>query len=524
MRTVLFKYRSQIILSALLLIFILCKLNALNLPYFWDELGVYSRAGLYLHDHGLSLLPKDLPPELSRGHPMLFSFINGLSYTIFGDSLLTGHITALFMSVLFILALYYIFKKYFNAPVALGITATVLLQPLFFAQSVLVLPEVALALFIWLSIYFFSDKRMGYYCLYSGMAMLIKETAIIIPFVVIIADLLIHLAGRQNLRRNMLKKYIVALFPLLVFALFLLLQKQQNGWYFFPYHTQSVNFDLKPLVMQFTDFSKFLTMEQGRLYLSGIVLIVFALLHIQKWMANVRSYLWDIVLFVLSLAMFFLLYNDADAIFCVCFLLCALLLGVRYLMKNNLPSHIVYCIVLMGGGLCFSATNFYMNRYVLFLLPALFALYYYTVKPLFSRNRIAAPAALVIIAWFAFINMRSSSFHYDEDMSYENYLRLQVEVVHAVDSDLTGKQINVFANFPIYHSLSDPRLGYTDKTDDVDFHLIKGNDHPTVFDFIIIADPGSYGFTLPQNDSIAIMHSFENETGKVTLYKATYKE
>ncbi|MCI5142755.1 MAG: hypothetical protein D3909_13730, partial [Candidatus Electrothrix sp. ATG1] len=51
--------------------FFLFKLIHLRVPYFWDELGVYSRAALYLFDHGISMLPDAMPPELSRGHPLL---------------------------------------------------------------------------------------------------------------------------------------------------------------------------------------------------------------------------------------------------------------------------------------------------------------------------------------------------------------------------------------------------------------------------------------------------------------------
>jgi hypothetical protein len=54
----------------------------LSVPYFWDELGVYSRAALYLYDHQISLLPNALPPELSRGYPLLCAALFALGFTV----------------------------------------------------------------------------------------------------------------------------------------------------------------------------------------------------------------------------------------------------------------------------------------------------------------------------------------------------------------------------------------------------------------------------------------------------------
>ena len=120
----------------ILLLFVLLKIPALHLPYFWDELGVYSRAGLYLHDNGLGLLPKDLPPELSRGHPLLFAFIQAIGYNIFGDGVVGGHITALIISLILLWSVYFITSKYFSKYTALLAVMILIIQPLFFAQSV----------------------------------------------------------------------------------------------------------------------------------------------------------------------------------------------------------------------------------------------------------------------------------------------------------------------------------------------------------------------------------------------------
>ena len=54
-----------------------------TLPYFWDELGVYSRAAIHLYEHGPGILPSALPDELSRGHPTLIPFLFSLAFKVF---------------------------------------------------------------------------------------------------------------------------------------------------------------------------------------------------------------------------------------------------------------------------------------------------------------------------------------------------------------------------------------------------------------------------------------------------------
>ena len=158
----------------ILLLFVLLKIPALHLPYFWDELGVYSRAGLYLHDNGLGLLPKDLPPELSRGHPLLFAFIQAIGYNIFGDGVVGGHITALIISLILLWSVYFITSKYFSKYTALLAVMILIIQPLFFAQSVLILPEISLALFVLWAIYFWLGKKYVLHGIFSTLAILIN--------------------------------------------------------------------------------------------------------------------------------------------------------------------------------------------------------------------------------------------------------------------------------------------------------------------------------------------------------------
>ncbi|MCI5145296.1 MAG: phospholipid carrier-dependent glycosyltransferase, partial [Candidatus Electrothrix sp. AR3] len=137
----------------LIFFFFLLKLPHVQMPYFWDELGVYSRAALYMFDHQISMLPDALPVELSRGHPLLCTVIFALGYRLFGPSLWAGHLTALLFSCGLLYLLYRFARECFDQRTALLASLLLAVQPVFIAQSSMVLPEILLAFFCTASLY-----------------------------------------------------------------------------------------------------------------------------------------------------------------------------------------------------------------------------------------------------------------------------------------------------------------------------------------------------------------------------------
>ena len=65
------------------LIFIIFKLPHLSLPYYSDEAWSYIPAIHMMETNGLSMLPDALPPDVSRGHPLLFYFLGALWMRVF---------------------------------------------------------------------------------------------------------------------------------------------------------------------------------------------------------------------------------------------------------------------------------------------------------------------------------------------------------------------------------------------------------------------------------------------------------
>lgn len=473
---------TELFVFFIILVFILLKIPALHLPYFWDELGVYSRAGLYLHDNGIGLLPKDLPPELSRGHPLLFAFIQAIGYSIFGEDVIGGHITALIISVILLWSVYFITAKHYSKYTGLLAVMLLMVQPLFFAQSVLILPEICLALFIIWAIYFWVGKKFILHGIFSTLAILIKETAIIIPLVIIFSEMVYYLINRGNNKKIHFQfKYLMVLLPFLVFGLFLLMQKQQNGWYLFPLHGENVKISLNRIFDFGGDYLLFLFFEQGRIVISIILVI-------------------SIIYLVTS----------------------------KRLIKNKTS---IFLGILILGGISFNAINFYMNRYILFVLIPFVILSSAVLIQCFRINRFVIfglplifVAGIYCLTGKEIVPVETSElniqqrFQYDENMSYVEYLKIQQKAMNILLDSISSGEI-IYTNFPISIALMDSRYGFTDLVMGKDFRVLSGDIGSKDFNYAIISNPGSYDYYLPDSTAIKLIQQIENEVVTINIYE-----
>ena len=179
--------------AVLLLLFIALKFNDLFLPYFWDELGVYAQCAVYQYHHGLSLMPVSVPAEYSRGHPLLLTFLNALMMKIFGTGVWVPHSFHLLISIALLIAVYSYTAKYFNRLTGLVSAVLLVTQPIFLSQSILLLPEVLLSLFLFLSLVTYFEKKYFLFGVFASLAVLTKESAVVLPCVVLAYSVLLFL-------------------------------------------------------------------------------------------------------------------------------------------------------------------------------------------------------------------------------------------------------------------------------------------------------------------------------------------
>lgn len=432
----------------ILLAFVYFKIPHLSIPLFWDEMGVYGKSIFYLLDNEIGLMPKYLDPELSRGHPMLYVFLSSIFSFLFGKDYFSMHAFNLLLSVFCLFSLFFISKKLFDKKVALNSVLILVFQPLFLAQSILVLPEIMLVVFMLWSIYFFLKEKWILYFISTALALLTKETAVFMPPVLAFCLIVWNLFYYRKLE---FKKSFIIFSPFLIFFLFLIIQKAQNGWYFFPYHNPFEGdkrfFDFQIIYQKFKDFFHFILVEQGRVYLFG-------------------------------LSFFFL--------------------GAMFFTMTKKTKYILLVLIAMILGLVlFSSTNHFMKRYMILALYLSSIIIAVVLNKLF-QNRFYVQ--LFFIAIFSIVSLKhlnSNTFKYDENMSYSKFVSFQKDLTHFLENQEDWKDgVTITSNFPMLLTFEDNRYGFSSKNTKVRLnHKIESDTK-----YIIETNPGSWrNFQKPNN-------------------------
>jgi 4-amino-4-deoxy-L-arabinose transferase-like glycosyltransferase len=312
-----------------------------------------------------------------------------------------------------LVSVFTIARGHWNAKVGLGAAALLLVQPLFLAQSTLLLPELPLALTCLWAMHAFFRQRYLLAGICLGLAIALKESALVLGVVLGVQLLVQWLRVRPSLKRA-LAGLLALLIPGLLYGLFLLVQKRQNGWYFYPLHERNVNFQWVAMKGKLGDYANFLFVEQGRFALTVVV------------------GLWLLLR------------------------LCGRRAGERRFVHSLIGTFVLFGI----GMLVFSAGNFFMKRYLLCLLPPLAIL---GSRALFElvreESRVLAPA-VAGLGLLSLAELTSPGFNYDYDMSFRASVLLQRQATRYVE-DTLGFDKPILTIFPPIFGLEDPRYGYS---------------------------------------------------------------
>jgi hypothetical protein len=148
----------------------------LQLPYFWDEAGYYIPAARDILLHG-SLIPQT---TVSNAHPPLVMVWVALWWKIAGYAPLVTRSAMLVVAAFSLLGVFRLAERAANTEVAIATTLCTALYPVFFAQSSLVLVDLAAAgLTFWGLCAYLEDRPVA--VAWFSLAALAKETAIIAP-------------------------------------------------------------------------------------------------------------------------------------------------------------------------------------------------------------------------------------------------------------------------------------------------------------------------------------------------------
>lgn len=416
---------NKIPLGIILLVFVFFKLQDISLPYFWDELGVYAPGALKMIDNqSIGVLPINLEPEYSRGHPLFFVFSQAVWMNIFGQSVVSGHSFSILLGVLTLIATYFTSNNLFDKRTALFATTLLAVQPIFYALAGLILPEMMLALFVLLSVWAIIRQRWFLFFILSSVAIMIKESAIVLPALAAMVVFADAFKSEKFFSLQNIIKMFFALGSLLVFGIFLLIQKEQNGWYFFPLHINLMEHSAINTYYKVKQICDEVFYRQGRIYLSLLLFILPVFFYLKnRNFSNIekRSY------FIVGLF----------------FLLC----------------------------LAFAALNFYLMRYMLLMIPLIVIMAVHELIKvsdwLGNRKKwllIAAPASIgiAIAAIYTMDSTKNGGYLGDADMSYKHVIMVEQQAISWVEQQPWATE-KIGANFPIFQGIRDVRNGYLSK-------------------------------------------------------------
>ncbi len=476
------QYRPILIFIGMYFLF---KCSYLFVPYFWEELGFYSRAALYMHDHTLSLLPGALPPELSRGHPSLCTLIFAIGYSLLGPFAWVGHLIALLLSCTLLIVVYRFAEDFFGQRVAFFSTVLLALQPVFFVQSTLVLPEIILALFCTLAIYAYAKENYMQVAIFSTLAIFVKETAIVLPFCFILCECI--RGRRYGIGRKIILNILCVLSPIVAWGVFLWIQKFQNGWYFYPQYTEYISFSFSSLNERLGYFLSFLFKGQGR-YLWSILVGMSSIVFV--WQN--RKYLVTPVKFFKTKAQ-----------------------KREWQISAILITYIVFALLV-------SVLKSHHARYMLLVLPVICILIamlsIYFVQQ--CKHPLWGLMLLLLLAVPFEYYSGDGVFSIDIDMSYLDVVRAHQQMVSFVDENIDSGKI-IVCGFPVYSSLVEKRAGYTD----IDYMNVYTCTKEMVAkaDYLIFSSIGTIPSCKADEEKYKVVKTIKSAYSEFSLYKREKK-
>jgi hypothetical protein len=451
-------------LSAILTLFVLFKIPHLYYAYYWDESSPYVPAIFAMYHHGISLLPSAVDPELSRGHPLLFhALAAGWTY-VFGTSHLALHSFSLFVAVVLLIVVYETGMRIFNtrvAQMALLLTAT---QVVFFVQSSFLLPEVLVALLAFLSLCCYVREQYVLTAIFLTALFFTKESGMIMGFVLGI-DSIIAALNKNSAIRARLSKLVSVGVPCVLIAIFFLLQKQERGWYIFPFHAKLIELNWKAFWFKFRMACVRVAFYENLKYWYFVVLMLLAVVAaIKNRSAKYLALLLPgIIIYyfvddmragrILPAIPFFSLFIVACGYFLYTF--------SRFFEHVWQRKFIVLAGSFIICFLCFSTINYFTYRYLLVAIVPLFFItsVFYDLLIAKSYPMLYLPLITIILA-IGFFSFSSSTSFGDADLGAFNGVDVEQHIVDFLEQhNYYDQNISSGSSLECKH-LTDPATGF----------------------------------------------------------------
>lgn len=464
---------AYLVLPIVILLFTISRLGYLNLPFYWDEAWSYATAVFDLAENKLPVLPGTIDPELTRGHPPVFYFLSALWVKIFGTHLVPVHIFPLLVSVIFIIAAFFITRSLFDHFTALTALLLLTLQTLFLSQSTQLLPEIMLALWTLLTFYAYFKRKWILFSVFSILLVMTKETGMVLIGVLFLDKLLIErlfTKGQKKPVKWRIRELALMSIPVLAFISFLVLQKIRNGWFLYPEHIGLTVVEPREILNRIHLFLSRLLFQNGRNVFFILSAVALVYLLIEKSVSRYNAHL------LLFSALFILLY------------------------------------------IAFSAVNFFTTRYLLSVLPFFIIPASWIITKVMKTNwqkTMALALFMLIFGYYDFIAAACSE--QDTSPGYKNTVLLQKQAVNFAE-EMHWQQKSVYATFLMQYYLTVPELGYLE--DKASAFKEVGNGAGKTYDiYVFCSNENDPLHAIVQNDmNFKLVRRFEQECSWVEWY------
>lgn len=193
------EHRTPSITIVFVLIFagiFLLHIPLLHLRYFWDEAGYYIPSARDLLLTG-SVIPQSPP---SNAHPPLIMAFLAACWKVAGYSIPVTRTAMLLVASFALLGVFRLASTIANVEVAVASTLCTALYPVFFAQSTMALIDLGAAgLAFWGMLSYFTG-RLRTAALWFSLAVLTKETAVLVPAALLTWEIVSPWASRRTSR------------------------------------------------------------------------------------------------------------------------------------------------------------------------------------------------------------------------------------------------------------------------------------------------------------------------------------
>jgi 4-amino-4-deoxy-L-arabinose transferase-like glycosyltransferase len=398
------KYKLELLFFLLIFINFVIRIPFANMPANFDELNYFSGAKI-VYENNLNPFI-----EFWGYKPPLLFFLVAAAFRLGSLSRFWGRILIYVFSSLALLFNYLLAKQMFNKTVARYSTFFLLTFPLFITQSFLFTDSVPiLALFLATLYFYFSEINLGY-IVSASLLLLTKEPMIFVPVILLFFSFI--------QKENVISRKIIYT-PVLVFAVWALLNKVLLGWFLWPYN---------------------------------VSLFSIEIFNIYKLLRPLR------IIFIEN-------FHGLILGFIILYLIRDFLLNTDKIKKNKIKLLLFFYFFY----LLFSLNGPFLFRYILFICPLIFIVFSFSIEKLCKKKAIQQLFVLIICLLFLGSNLYylfyGESFinYQDRNLSLFGAINLNRKAVDYVKKSFSSYV--VISEWPLAALFEDSLFGFVESSE-----------------------------------------------------------